>query len=202
MKKIGVITVDYNNHKDTLEFLKSARNIFIPGFEIKIIVVDNGSDKFIGTEIEKLFSNIEVLQTGSNLGFAGGYNFGIKYALAWGADYLFVVNNDTVLPDQTIFKKLVDVFKKYPKAGMVAPKILFAPGYEFYKARYSEKETGRVIWYAGGYFDWGNISATHRGIDEVDRGQYDEIKEVSFISGCCFLAKREIFEKAGFFDDK
>ena len=50
--------------------------------------------------------------------------------------------------------------------------------------------------------DWKNVIGFHRGVDEVDRGQYDQIEKTDFASGCCMLVKREIFEKVGFLDEK
>ena len=68
---------------------------------------------------------------------------------------------------------MLETFKISPKIGLVSPKIYFAPGFEFHKDRYKEEDLGKVIWYAGGEFDWDNIGNIHRGIDEVDQGQYD-----------------------------
>jgi len=59
-----------------------------------------------------------------------------------------------------------------------------------------------VIWYAGGIIDWDNILAKHRGIDEVDRGQYEETSETPFATGCCMLIRKEVVEKIGLLDEK
>ncbi|MBI2430864.1 MAG: glycosyltransferase family 2 protein, partial [Candidatus Levybacteria bacterium] len=88
------------------------------------------------------------------------------------------------------------------KIGIVVPKIYFAKGYEFHKDRYKKGELGKVIWYAGGIIDWDNVVGKHRGVDEVDNGQYDQVEPTEFASGCCFLVKIEVFEKVGFFDEK
>ena len=118
-----------------------------------------------------------------------------------GADYFLIVNNDTLVEDKNFAATLSKVLGK-GSAGAVSPKILFAPGYEFFKERYSQKNLGKVIWYAGGSFDWKNVMGVHRGIDEVDSGQYDETERVDFISGCCLMAKREVFAKVGYFDER
>ena len=191
MKKIALITVDYNGHKDTRELLDSVKKINKKGFEVKTIVVDNGSDTW------EDFTGTEQIQTGKNLGFAGGYNRGMKYAFEWGADYFFIINNDTIVGDKEILQKLV---KETERFGMVSPKILFAPGFEFYKEKYEKND--KAIWYAGGEWDGNNVRVVHKGIDEVDAGQYDEIKETEFVSGCCLLITRELVEKVGYFDDQ
>jgi len=201
MEKVAIITVSFNGHKDTQELLASARTLTTDHFNTKWFCIDNGSDKYLGDFIKET-DNIEVLQTGKNLGFTGGYNFGIKYALNWGADYLFIINNDTLIKDNDIVTKLIRTINKNPKAAVVSPKILFAPGFEYHKDRYSGKDIGNVIWWAGGKFDWNNVLTIHRGLDQVDNSQYDQIGQTDMISGCCFMAKREAFEKAGLFEEK
>ncbi len=189
MTKVAIITVDYNNHADTEEFFESIKKLNTKGLDIKYIFVDNGSD----TPLE---IDAEIIQTGDNKGFTGGYNQGIKYAMQWGAEYFLIVNNDVLFPDKNLIQKLLS-----HKADVISPKILFAPGFEFHKDRYQKEDIGKVIWYAGGNFDWDNVQTTHRGIDEVDRGQYDETIETEFPSGCCALVKRSVYEKVGLFDE-
>jgi len=118
-----------------------------------------------------------------------------------GADYIFILNNDTEI-DSSCLVSLVEAAKLHPKAGILTPKIYYAPGFEFHQDRYTDNEKGKVIWYAGGEVDWVNILGRHFGVDEVDRGQFDKQKEVFFATGCAFLGRREVFEKVGFFDDR
>ena len=117
------------------------------------------------------------------------------------ADYVLVVNNDTII-DPLMIKNLLKVLDSDERIGVVTPKIYFAKGHEFHKDRYSKEELGKVFWYAGGYTDWANVTSIHRGVDEVDKGQYDKIEKTDFASGCCMFFKKEVFEKVGMFDDK
>jgi len=200
MTKVAVVAADFNGHKDTEEYLASSKILDTTGLEVLWLVVDNGSDTPVKEVVEK-FPGAVWLQTGKNLGFAGGYNRGMKYAKEWGADYVLIINNDTLFGDPDLIKKMLKVFADHPEAGLVSPKIYFAPEFEFYKERYTKKEEGKVIWYAGGHFDWNNIKSVHRGIDEVDRGQYDKTETTALTSGCCILIKREVLEKVGYFKD-
>jgi len=152
--------------------------------------------------IPEVFRDYEVLQTGENKGFAGGYNFGIRYAINWGADYILAINNDTLIGDGEILQKLVKTLKNEPKNAVVSPKILFAKGFEYQKDRYKPDERGHVIWYAGGYIDWYNVFGKNRGLDEVDHGRYGLLEETDFISGCCFMAKVSALTKTGLFEEK
>ncbi|MDO8638016.1 MAG: glycosyltransferase family 2 protein [Candidatus Daviesbacteria bacterium] len=201
MDKVALITVNYNGLKDTLDLLASLQKLEIEGLDVKTIVVDNGSSDNSVPEILEKFPKIDLVQTGGNKGFTGGFNKGLEYGKAWGADYFLLINNDTEIGSPNLLKDLIKTLEKNSSAGLVAPKIYFAKGYEYQK-NYSEKDLGKVIWYGGGSFDWDNVMSKHLGIDEVDSGNFDEEKETGFISGCCFLVKKEVIEKVGNFDEK
>ena len=201
MKKIAFITVNYNGKDDTIALLKSLDKLNTRNYEIRLIVVDNGSGDGSVEAVTKEFPEVDLLQTGANLGFTGGYNRGLEYAMAWGADYFLVINNDTLLGSPDILQKLIETAESDPEAGLVVPKIYFAKGYEFHKDRYKESDLGKVLWYAGGTVDWKNIRSNHRGIDEVDKGQYDGVGETGVANGCCLLIKKEVIEKVEMFDN-
>jgi GT2 family glycosyltransferase len=198
MKKVFAITVNYNKDDSTRRLLKSFENINTQGFELSIIVVDNGTKKEFNLDEPK--KNITVLRPGSNTGFAGGSNIGMREALKNGADYILLANNDTFV-DSEMVVNLLNVLEKREKTGIAAPKIYFEKGREFHKSRYSQKDLGNVIWYAGGFIDWKNGISVHRGVDEVDKGQYDTAGPTDFSTGCCMMIKKEVLEKIGLFDE-
>lgn len=200
MTKIAIITLNYNGKEDTIKLLESLKLLKKDGLEMKIIVVDNGSSDGSVRAFKKDFPDVDILQTGRNLGYAGGYNKGIEYGQIWGADYYLIINNDCLIKDSSLLDELIKTLKSDDSIGLVSPKIYFAPGFEFHKDRYKKSDLGKVIWYAGGHFDWDNILAHHRGIDEVDIGQYDQIEQSEIFSGACVLIKKEVFERVGFFN--
>ncbi len=211
MKKIAIVTVNYNGKKDTLEFLESLKKLTIANGllrlrseerQLKIIVVDNASVDGSVADIKKQFPKVDIIQAGQNLGFSGGYNKGLDYAMVWGADYFLVINNDTLIKDKSLLQELIKTVESDEKIGLVSPKIYFAPGFEFHKDRYSFTDLGKVIWYAGGKFNWDNIGSIHRGLDEVDGGQYTKSEETEIFSGACVLIRKEVLEKVGLFDEK
>ncbi len=202
--KVAIITLNFNGKKDTLEFLESLKKLTTGprrgGGQLTIIVVDNASSDSSVSEIKKQFPDVDILQTGQNLGFSGGINMGIEYGQIWGADYFLIVNNDCLVKDYNFLEELVKTAKSDQSIGLVSPKIYFAKGFEFHKNRYETEDLGKVIWYAGGRFDWDNIGSVHRGLDEVDAGQYNKEEESEIFSGACVLIKKEVFEKVGLFD--
>ncbi len=181
MKKVAVIILNFKVKEDILACISSVKKSDYKS--LKIIVVDNNSRDGLESEISE---DIVFIQTGQNLGYTGGNNIGIKKALTGGADYVFILNPDTEIKKDTISSlvKLADE----SKAAIFGPKILF-----------NDRKT---IWYAGGTFDKNNILGTHRGMDEVDKGQYDHVAETDFASGAAIFVKSPVFEKVGLFDEK
>lgn len=201
MIKIAIVAVNFNGEKDSLELLESLKGLNSARYLTKIVFVDNASkDNFVETASKK-YPQVDILQNGVNKGFSGGYNRGMAHALLWGADYVFIINNDALTPDKKLLISLLETFRKHPEAGVVSPKIYFAPGYEFHKDRYKEADQGKVVWFGGGAFDWRNVMSVHRGIDEVDQGEYSAEMEMDFATGCAFMVKREVLEKVGMFDE-
>ncbi len=200
--KVAIITVNYNGKDDTLELLESLKNLPTTNYQLQIIVVDNGSSDGSVSAIHKQFPEVDIIQAGENLGFSGGYNKGIEYAQIWGADYFLLINNDCLIKDEDLLDELTKTLKSDEKIGLVSPKIYFEKDFEFHKDRYKDEDLGKVIWFAGGAFDWGYVGNKHRGIDEVDLGKYDVIEEQGIFSGACVLIKKEVLAEIGGLDEK
>jgi GT2 family glycosyltransferase len=198
-QRIFTVIVNWNGKRDTLNCLSSLGKIRHGNVELSCIVVDNGSADDSVKAIKSEFPEVTVLSTGKNLGFTGGNNAGIAYALGHGADYIWLLNNDTVVDTDVL--SFVSAFAD-PKAGACGSKIYFAPGHEYHRSRYSLADGGRVIWYAGGKIDWKNMYASHRGVDEVDKGQYDRQEETPFITGCSFVIRASVVRSTGMLDDR
>lgn len=198
MQSVFVSIIDFNGRENTIDCLKSISECSKDNFELNVIVINNFPQKKLNLPI---YSNLKVkiIENEKNLGFAEGQNAGIKYALKNGADFVLVLNNDTVL-DKNLILELVKTANS--GVGIVAPKIYFAKGFEYHKARYGKDDLGKVFWFAGGKMDWKNVIGYHRGVDDVDHGQYDKEEEIDFASGCAMLVGREVFEKVGLFDGK
>lgn len=197
-RKVAIVIVNWNGRDDTITALNSLKQLDTRGKELSVIVVDNGSTNDSVSAISKAHPLVKLIQTGQNLGFTGGNNVGIREALEENAVFIWLLNNDTIIDRNAL--TILEAFKD-PRVGVVGSKIYFAPGHEYHKDRYAKKEQGKVIWYAGGIVDWANMYASHRGVDEVDRKQYDKIEETTFITGCSMMVRREVFDKIGLLDD-
>jgi len=201
MKKIAVIVLNWKQPKLTIETITSLLKIKHPSFDYEIILVDNGSPdnslKIFNQEY-KNNNSIKILETNANLGYTGGNNFGINYALKNKFDFLVLLNND-VLVDPNFLEELLKESTRYDILG---PKIYFAPGFEFHKDRYQKKDLGKVIWSMGGQMDWNNIYGSNISIDDIDHGQFEKIiSNIDFVSGCCLMASHQVFEAIGKLDE-
>ena len=115
MSRVAIILVNWNGWQDTAACVESCRALDWPNF--RITIVDNASTDGSEAKLRELFPEIEIIQTGCNLGFAGGNNAGIRRALEHEAEYVWLLNNDTtVAPDA--LTALVDALENAPAAGM------------------------------------------------------------------------------------
>ncbi len=164
--KVFIIILHYGEVKDTMECLSSLGGLAYPNFEV--VVVDNDPENRL-EELNFKYPCIKLVN-GENLGFAGGNNAGIKYALDRKADYILLLNNDTVIePD--FLKILVGAGEKNEEIGILGPII--------YKLGTKEPH------FAGGKINWLYTKAEHRPGAE------------DYITGACLLIKRKVIERIG-----
>jgi GT2 family glycosyltransferase len=183
---VYIIILNWNGWQDTVECVDSCRKLTYPNF--RILLVDNGSTDGSEGLLRERFPDLEFIQTGANLGFAGGNNVGMKYALDKGADYVWLLNNDTVV-DGDALAELVRVAASGEKTGIVGSKI-------YYLAE------PRKIWFAGGIWRTNKSYASHRGLNDVDAGQYNEVCEVDYITGCSLLIKSRVIRDIGMMNEE
>lgn len=213
MPKVAIVILNWNQPDLTISTIKSLLKINHSGFNYQVILVDNASTDNSVSKIKRFIQSSEVrnLPAGkagfklvispSNLGYAGGNNLGISYAIKNNFSHILVANNDIRVNPNFLEKLLLEI-KNKPRS-IVAPKIYFEKGYEFHQNRYKKSELGKVLWALGGRIDWQNIYGSNIAIDEVDHGQHDKhLPDPDFISGCCFLVTTKFFKEVGLFDSR
>ncbi|OEC84686.1 MULTISPECIES: glycosyltransferase family 2 protein [Methanobacterium] len=197
----SVIIVDNNSNDESIckikEYaegkLKPQSNFFDYDFSNKPIKLveytknESESLKVIENRNNLTYNGITLIKNDENDGFAEGNNIGIRYALkTLNTDYILLLNNDTVV-DKDFLNKLVQYSKSDKNIGIIGPKIYY---YDFLNK----------IQVAGAKINLWMGKSYLVGDYEIDKGQYDEIREVDFISGCCFLVKKEVIDKLGLFN--
>ncbi len=183
--KIAVIILNWNGKEDTLECLDSVYKMGYPHLEV--IVVDNGSSDNSVLAVRERFKDVALIENKANLGFCGGNNIGIRYALSQKPDYLLILNNDAVV-EPSLIKELKDVVDSDPAIGAVSPIITF----------YDNQD---LIYFSGTKIDWGNgdfYGLYPRRHIETAQGLLD----IDFTGWCATFMKREVMEKVGLLDER
>ncbi|MEX2008434.1 MAG: glycosyltransferase family 2 protein [Candidatus Spechtbacterales bacterium] len=193
--RVSVLVLNWNNPGDTIECLQSLRGVTYPNFTV--VAIDNGSEDDSLAQLKKFQAanddyGLVILENGKNLGYAGGNNAGIRYALDSRADYIWVLNNDTSV-DPNVLNELVKEAEREPDIGMLAPAILFY-------------DQPRLIWFGG---------TSDRSWRRMDKGFTDTCayfkkrltkdmvaEDVSFITGAAMLIRAADVRKVKGFDER
>ena len=153
---------------------------------LTVLLVDNASFDGSGERLRQRYPQVRYLHTGGNYGYTGGNNRGMQHALEQGAEYLLVMNNDTVLEPDCV-SILVRSAQSAHRVGAVAPKILFF-------------DDPARIWYAGGDFSFTRSMGMHRKeLQPDDPAEPAELQEITFATGCCFLMPAAVARDVGGF---
>ena len=187
MDKIGLVTITYNSADVLQPFLdcvwQQTHNNLV------LYVIDNASQdstRFI-LKMEN-DSRLQIINNSTNFGVAKANNQGIESAITDGCDQVLIINNDVEFETTLIEKLLQGQAEK--SCSLVAPKMMYF-------------DNPNHIWYAGSWFiKKKGYSPLHRGMKQLDEGQYDEIVEVEYAPTCCLLAKKEVFQDIGLMDEK
>jgi GT2 family glycosyltransferase len=170
----AIVILNWNNAPDTIECLESVSRLDYPNY--RVLVVDNGStDGSVGL-IRAAHPNVKIIETGENLGYAGGNNFGIRHVLRSGADFVFIVNNDVIVAPDCL-SRLVTAAQHETLAGLIGPKV-------YHRERPDHIQSAGIVLDA-------SFRSHHRGLNELDTGQFNTIDEVDAIVGCAIFARRD-----------
>jgi hypothetical protein len=172
---VGIVLVNYRGRDDTLECLESLRWLTYPS--VVTVLVDNASGDGCPAAVRERFPRVEVIENRENLGFTGGNNVGIRTALELGAEFVFLLNNDTTV-HPALLGWLVSALTMDPKLGIVGPTMYYY-------------DNPTEVWATGGKMDW--------------RGQSTLLTEhepCDFIVGAGLMIRREVLREIGLFDDR
>lgn len=180
--KVFVLILSYNGKYLLEDSLSSyLENDYV---NFKIVVVDNGSVDRTLEYVEKNFPNVEVLRTEKNLGYSEGFNLGLDYAFNQNnANYALITNNDVTV-DNRVISELVKVAEKDEKIGFVTGKVYYFDKPNIFQT--VGKKEDPMMW-----------NGEHIGINEEDKGQYDEIFERSFIDDVFTLVSKKLYKDTG-----
>ncbi len=178
-RSVGVVILNWQSYPDTARCVRTVLASSHPG--TFPVVVDNASADDSWARLRAEFPEVEAIRAESNLGYAGGNNLGIRRALERGADYVYVINNDTEVPPDSV-GMLVAALESDPGIGLVGPRVedAVAPrGTSF-----------------GGEIRWRLAEARHIPGD-ADAAALAGLREVDYVPGTAVMARRRAIEEAG-----
>ncbi|MGH9644244.1 MAG: glycosyltransferase family 2 protein [Terriglobales bacterium] len=184
--KVAIIVVNWNTYAVTRECLLSLQEANYPS--IDKILVDNASSDGSSERLAAEFEDVTVLRNCENLGFTGGNNVGILHALRRGAEYVLLLNNDTIV-SPGFLSSMISVAEGDPEIGILNPTIYYAAAPE-------------KIWYGGGEFSLWHGFARHRQNRKSSASSFKPSRDVTFITGCALLIKSKVIRRIGLLDDK
>jgi GT2 family glycosyltransferase len=188
---VFIILVNWNGLSDTRECLESLSKITYPN--ARVVVVDNGSQNGDANNLRLSFPNVETLETGANLGFTGGNNVGIQYALSQDAQYLLCLNNDTIV-ESGFLEPLVQALEDSPEAGLASSEIFYF-------------DDPQRHWYLGAAVSFAGEMA-HEGAPAWHLEPSEALRQVQkpFVTdvatGCSLLARADVLKQLGGYDDR
>lgn len=187
MDKIGLITITYNSADVVEPFLNCIWQQTYTNF--RLYVVDNSSvDNTVSILKKDNDKRLFLIENKENYGVAKANNQAISNAIADGCDQILIINNDVTF-EPALLEKMLE-FQSMNNCSLVVPKIMYY-------------DNPKKIWYAGSWFLRHNGHLPiHRGMHEIDGGQYDKILEVEYAPTCCLLVRKEVFEDVGVMNEK
>lgn len=168
--------------EDTVECVRSLLAHPMPAI---VLVVDNGSFDGVIEEVAERWPSVATLQTDANLGFAGGMNRGIQWALDRGYGFVTVLNNDTVVPAGTIahLQQLVS-----GASLAVSPEVHY-------------QDHPEDIWFGGATFDTTLNFPFHTPSDQLEPAR-GGLRMTPLLAGCCITAPAAVWREVGLFDER
>jgi GT2 family glycosyltransferase len=181
---VCIVLLNWNQCDDTLVCLESLAKIsYCP---TRVVVVDNGSTDDSVASIRRSYPGVEVIASSHNTGCAGGRNLGLAHARSLNSDLVLFLDNDTVV-DPRFLSHLIDAAETNPGVGILSSKILL-------------NSDPSVCWTAGGVVNAnGTVDALHYYTPSLEVP--DSAFYVDWVPGCVLLARREVYEAIGTFDD-
>jgi GT2 family glycosyltransferase len=180
------VVLSWNGREDTLRCLRSLSAVERPALEL--VCVDNGSSDGSQQAVREHFPDVALIEAGRNLGFAAGNNLGIRHALARGAEWVMLVNNDATVADDVV-EGFLRALRERPRAGILAGKVYFA-------------QRPQTIWFAGqrvsellGY------SGRPRGYGRADGARYSRVASTGRAVGALMAVSREAIEAVGLLEE-
>ena len=182
--RVFALTLNWNGRKWLGECLSSLLEMDYPNYEV--VMIDNGSSDDSVSFVREDFPTVHVVENRANLGYARGFNRGLEFAAARGADFFLILNNDTRI-DAHALSALVQTALTQEQVGFVTGKVYFHDRPSVLQT--VGKTEHAVLW-----------NGSHVGGNEEDCGQHDQLAERPFLDDIFTLVSRQLYDETGGYD--
>lgn len=177
---VCVVVLNYNDAEDTTRCVESVLRMRYSPFEV--VIVDNASPDGSGALLRERFPSCHHIQSPHNDGYAAGNNQGIRYALSRSAEWVFILNNDTIVEPDTL-KAMIEAGQESVGAGIVTCRILY-------------ERTGAPYASAGRIHPW--LCA----VTPLPSERRKSVASVNYVAGCAMVVRKDVFETVGLLDER
>jgi GT2 family glycosyltransferase len=178
---VWAVILNWNSTPDALECLAGLQRSTYP--RLSIVVVDNASTDGGGARVRAEYPNVHVIENETNLGYAEGNNVGLRWALGQSAQYLLLLNPDTVVPPEAI-GQLVAAAEQEADSGIVGPLVISA-------LDHAQQFVAAIDWASG-----------QAGEQPITPGSLTGNMEVDYVTGCALMVKSGVVERIGLLDPR
>ena len=189
LPSVHILILNYRMRDQVRECLASLAAV--PYSNLTTVVIDNNSGDGIEQMLTDEFPAVVFLQTGENSGYTGGNNFGIRHALNSGADYVLILNPDTVVVNPNFVAEMVSHLQSNPCIGIAGPRV-------FYRELGNVQNT--VLFAPGLWRNFANWFAYRLNPESFQLSGDREI-EAEVLNGVCLLIRSACLKQIGLFDE-
>lgn len=186
---VHIVILNYRMCEQVINCVNSLLRISYSNY--RIVVIDNNSEDGVEEAVRREFPCVTTIQNYANLGYTGGNNAGIRYALSDGADYVLIVNPDTVVVNRRFVDEMVSHMESHPEIGIAGPRVFLR----------EEGNVQNTVLFAPGLrrnaVNWFRYRIDPKSLEFSS----DEVVEAETLNGVCLLIRAECLRQMGLFDE-
>jgi GT2 family glycosyltransferase len=186
---VTFIILNWNQYELTLDCLESLGKLEYTKFDV--IVVDNGSTDGSVEKIRQAYPNCGIIENKENLGYSEGNNVGIRRALEQETEFIFLLNNDTLVDPQMLSRLVVEA-QQDPTVGITGPTMFYA-------------DPPTMLWGGRNWVNWRKTRVVRERMGETVERTFLENQppiEAMYIDSCAILVRSQVFKEIGLMDNR
>jgi GT2 family glycosyltransferase len=197
---LTIIILNYNTAEWVTQCLESLKKNVVntSRYDIDVVVVDNASTDDSPQVLKKHFPWVTLIETGKNLGFAGGNNVALRQVHT---KYVMLLNSDTTCTAETNFDALIEYLEEHPQVGVITPRLELANGELDMASHRGEPTPWASLTYfstLAKLFPQSELFAQYHQTYQ----DFSAVHQIDACSGAAMVIRTAAMEKAGLLDEQ